>query len=148
MAARGGKIGAGAGGRGSIDVNIRVEGVAKTSQEFKDARRGFNRQIRDVMVKVGTREILPLVESQLPSWARMYVLRERSGVFIGSRQRGPMNRALGWWDFGGRRPMDSARRTGPHVIVKALDRRRDHIDRAVLDALLDEFKPLDTSKSL
>ena len=139
MAGKGGKIGAGARGGKSLSVNITIEGVDKTSDEFKRARRDFNSQIRDVMVRVGTSEILPAMTPGLPGWAKMYVLRERSGVFFGSRTRGPMNRALGWLDFGGKRPMDSQRRTGPKVIVKTLDRKRARIDEATLEALMDAF---------
>ena len=148
MATKGGKIGAGTRGGRSIDVRIVIEGADKTSDEFKQARREMNARIRDVMVRVGTREVLPLMTQGLPSWARMYVLRERSGVFFGSRQRGDMNRALGWLDFGGKRPDDSQRRTGPHVIMHALDRKRPRIDEATLEALGEAFAPLDMDKSL
>lgn len=133
------KIQAGARGGRSISVGIEIEGLDKTSDEFKKARRDFNAKIRDVMQHVGQQEILPLMTPGLPGWAKMYVLRERSGVFFGSRLRGDMNRALGWMDFGGKRPMDSQRRTGPKVIVKTLDRKRARIDEATLEALLDAF---------
>lgn len=140
------------GGRG-IDVSIRIEGLDKTSDEFKQARRQFNSAIRDVMNRVGEREVLPTVRSGLPATfggkdTAMFVQRERSGVFIGSKLRGNLNRALGYFDFGGKRPLDSQRRTGPKVIVKTLDRKRDRIDDAVLKELLDTFKPLDTSRGL
>lgn len=146
------RISAGSGSRRGIDVNIRIEGADKTSDEFKRARRQFNGAIRDVMVRVGTREVLPTVRSGLPHQfggkdTGMFVQRERSGVFISSRLRGSLNRALGWWDFGGKRPLDSARRTGPKVLLKELDRKRDRIDDAVLAELLKTFRPLDTSKS-
>jgi hypothetical protein len=140
------KVSAGGGGR-SLSVDIEVEGVEKTSQEFREARSKVNAKIRDVMQKVGQHEVLPIMASGLPGWAKMYVLRERSGVFFGSRARGEMNRALGWWDFGGKRPMDHGRRTGPHVIVKALDRKRDRIDEATLKALMDAFSPLETDRA-
>jgi hypothetical protein len=54
-----------------------------------------------------------------------------------------MNRALGWWDFGGRRPNDSDRREGPHAIVRALQGERPAIDRAIraeLDRAFSEFE--------
>lgn len=138
------------GGR-MIDVNIRVEGVDKTSDEFKQARREFNTRIRNVMQKVGERRVLPTLRSELPAAfggkdTGLFVQRERSGVFIGSRLRGNLNRALGWWDFGGKRPLDSARRTGPKVLVKTLDRKRDEIDDAILDELDKAFNPLDFDK--
>lgn len=136
-------------GRG-INVDIRVEGLERTSDEFKQARRKFNGAIRDVMVRVGEREVLPAIRSGLPHAIAgkdtgMFVQRERSGVFIGSRLRGNLNRALGFWDFGGKRPLDHARRTGPKVIVRQLDTKRDRIDDAVLKELLDTFSPLHTS---
>ena len=148
MARSGGRISARGGGSRGINMAIRVEGVERTSEEFKRARRGFNQDIRRVMVRVGEREVLPLIGSQLPDrWSRdLFVQKERSGVFIGSRLRGKMNRTLGWFDFGGRRPMDSGRRFGPHVIVKTLDRKRERIDDAVLNALLDTFHPLRTDR--
>lgn len=139
MAGKGGKIGAGARGGRGLTVSAVIEGDDLTIEQLRRARRDFNGQIRDIMVRVGTSEILPAMTPGLPGWAKMYVLRERSGVFFGSRTRGPMNRALGWLDFGGKRPMDSQRRTGPKVIVKTLDRKRARIDEATLEALMDAF---------
>lgn len=137
----------------AIDVSIRVDGVERTSEVFRQARREFNNRIRDVMVRVGEREVLPIVRAGLPPTfggrdTAMFVQRERSGVFIGSKLRGSLNRALGWWDFGGKRPLDSGRRTGPKVLVKTLDRKRDRIDDATLAELLKAFHPLDTDKGL
>jgi hypothetical protein len=132
-----------------IDVRIVVEGDELTKQELREARREFNGAIRDVMVRVGQREVLPEVERQMgpyAGFARPYVQRERSGVFIGSRQRGALNRAVGWLDFGGKRPQDSRRREGPYAIVQTLDRKRDRIDDAVLKELLQTFRPLETDK--
>jgi hypothetical protein len=126
-----------------------VEGVDRTSAEFKQARREFNNRIRDVMVTVGNQTVLPDMRREMTGeigerWAdSLFVQRERSGVFIGSRQRGKMNRALGWLDFGGRRPMDSQIRRGPHVMVRALARHQDSIDDAVLHGLMRAFDPLD-----
>ncbi len=127
----------------SIDVRIVVEDAA--SEELRQARRQFNSAIKQVMIKVGERTVLPDMRSQLPGrWGdRLYVQRERSGVFVGSRHRGAMNRAFGWYDFGGKRPLDSGRRTGPKVLVKTLDKHRDRIDDLVLEGLMDEFSPLE-----
>jgi hypothetical protein len=132
-----------------IDVRIVVEGDELTKQELREARREFNGAIRGVMVRVGQREVLPEVERRMGAYAdfaRPYVQRERSGVFIGSRQRGALNRAVGWLDFGGKRPQDSQRREGPYAIVQTLDRKRDRIDDAVLTELLETFRPLETDK--
>lgn len=151
--ASGGRISTGTRSSRGIRVDIRIEGVERTSQEFKEARRSFSSAIRDVMDRVGTREVLPDLKSEMARtlgerWAgTMGIQRERSGVFVKSSARGPLNRALGWLDFGGKRPLDSARRTGPYVIVKTLDRKRDRIDDAVLAELLKTFRPLETDKT-
>jgi hypothetical protein len=153
MASRGGKISTQGTARGrSIDLSIHIDGLDRTSDEFKHARREMNMRIKEVMRRVGEREVLPDLRAGLPGAIGgkdigMYVQRERSGVFIGSKLRGTLNRALGWWDFGGKRPMDFDRRTGPKVIFKTLDKKRDRIDDAVLDELLDAFHPLDTRRA-
>lgn len=146
----GGRISTGGTSRGkAIDVRIHVEGVDRTSDEFKQARREFNDRIRDVMYFVGQGTVLPDMRGRMSAeigqrWAdSLFTQRERSGVFIGSSQRGSLNRALGWLDFGGKRPNDSQRRTGPKVIVQTLDRHRDTIDTAVLKGLNRAFDPLD-----
>jgi hypothetical protein len=147
--ARGGRIATGTNSRRSIDVRITVEGVDKTSDEFRQARRDFNSAIRGVMVRVGQREVLPEIEQRMGAYAgfaRPYVQRERSGVFIGSKARGAENRAVGWLDFGGKRPLDTKRREGPYAIVKTLDRKRDRIDDEVLRELLETFHPLETDR--
>lgn len=149
----GGAISKGAGGLDAITVAIRIEGLQKTDAEFKRIRRDINGRIRDVMVQVGERELLPTIRSQFPRAASttgglqpgamaasFYVQRERSGVFIGSRLRGPLNRALGWIDFGGRRPRDTVIRTGPKVLMHTLDAKRALIDERVLQTLEHEFR--------
>jgi hypothetical protein len=143
------RIATGTNSRRHIDVRITVEGVDKTSEEFRQARREFNKAIRGVMVRVGEREVLPEIKREMGAYAdfaRPYVQRERSGVFIGSKARGAENRAVGWLDFGGKRPLDTARREGPYAIVRSLDRKRDRIDDEVTRELLKTFHPLDTSK--
>jgi hypothetical protein len=150
MARRGGSISASDEGRAraAYTVRARIEGVEKTSDEFKQARREFNAAMRDVMVEAGEKAVLPEIRAQFPSrrWgATLYVKRDRTTVFIGSKLRGKLNRALGWLDFGGRRPRDRRRRKGPHVIVTVLGHRREYIDDAVLAGLLRTFSPLETS---
>jgi hypothetical protein len=130
-------------------VDIRVEGVDQTQAEFRQARREFNARLRSANQRAGTR-VLPEITRDMGAYgdfARLYVRRERSGVELGSRQRGSLNRAVGWLDFGGKRPQDSGRREGPYAIVRALDRHRDSIERAQLDEILKAFSPLDTDGS-
>lgn len=123
-------------------LDFDVTGVVETVDDFRAVRRDINASLRDVMGRVGNAEALPLIQSRFPGarFARsLYVKRDRAGVFIGSRLRGNLNRALGWLDFGGRRPRDSVRRDGPHVIVRSLDQLRPRIDAAVERELLAEF---------
>ncbi len=139
---------AGSSGDGpAITVTARIEGVDKTSEEFRAARREFNTKMRDVIAAAGERSVLPAIKSRFPSrrWAAsLYVKRDRTTVFIGSRLRGRFNRALGWLDFGGKRRRDRRRRVGPRVIVTQLGARRRHIDEAILVGLLHTFHPLET----
>jgi hypothetical protein len=74
--------------------------------------------------------------------ASLYTTRERSGVFIGSRLRGPKNRALGWVDFGGKRPRDAQTRAGTKVIWRTIDSKRALIDSRVLQELDREFRAI------
>lgn len=136
----------GSGGQG-FQVTATITGAEKTSDEFKQIRRTINGKLRDAMVMAGEHSVLPAIKSGLPTrWGgTIYVRRDRGGVFIGSRLKGSMNRALGWYDFGGKRPRDSQTRRGPHVIVSRLDSERPAIDRAILRALRDAFSDFNTS---
>lgn len=131
-----------------ISVHARIEGVEKTSKEFRQARRLFNAAMRDVIVEAGERAVLPAIKARFPSrrfGAGLYVKRDRTTVFIGSRERGALNRTVGWLDFGGQRPRDTKRRYGTYVIVRELEGRREYIDGAILIALMKTFKPLETT---
>jgi hypothetical protein len=128
-----------------INFRFRIDGVEKNSEAFKAVKRDINRRMRDVMIRVGERDVLPDVRAQFPvrtgaMAASLKIERERSGVFVGSRLRTARNRALGWIDFGGKRPRDSMFRRGPHIIVRTLDAKRTLIDQRVFDGVLDEFK--------
>lgn len=138
-----------------ISVDVKIVGVDKTTAQFKAIRKDINAHIRDVMARVGELELLPTMRADFPQLttptkrsqvgmmaASLYVQRERSGVFIGSRLRGPKNRAMGWIDFGGQRPRDSFKRRGPHVMVKTLDSKRALIDSRVLQELEREFRAI------
>ena len=143
-----GRVSASGSGGPAFTVRARIEGVEKTSAEFKAARRQFNAAMRDVIVAAGEKAVLPAIKSKFGSRTfgkSLYVQRDRTTVFIGSRMRGALNRAVGWFDFGGKRPRDRQRRKGPYVIVRELDRRREYIDATILAALLETFRPLDTS---
>jgi hypothetical protein len=149
LMARGSRISAGTGRSGGEDFNVRIviEGAEKTSAEFKQIRRTINGRLREAMVRAGERSVLPAIKGDLPAkWGdTLFVKRDRGGVFIGSRLRGSMNRALGWYDFGGRRPNDSARREGPHAIVRGLQGERPAIDRAIRDELDHAFSEFETN---
>lgn len=128
-----------------INFRFRIDGVEKNSEAFKAVKRDINKRMRDVMVRVGERDVLPDVRAQFPvrtgaMASSLKIERERSGVFVGSRLRGQRNRALGWIDFGGRRPRDAQYRQGSKAIVRTLDAKRTLIDQRVLDGVLDEFR--------
>lgn len=144
----GGRLSAsGTKGQPAMSVTARIDGVEKTSAEFRQARRQFNTAMRDVIAEAGNKAVLPAIKSRFPSrrfGASLYVKRDRSTVFIGSRMRGNLNRAVGWLDFGGRRTHDSRRRVGPRVILTELHGRRHIIDHEILVGLMKTFKPLET----
>lgn len=153
MAIKRGKIKARGASRGAeeqiISFNFRIEGVEKNSEAFKAVRKDINKRLRDVMVRVGEKEVLPEIKRELGSdtfAAALKIHRERSGVFVGTKLRmkasggKPTDPALGWFDFGGQRPRDHFRREGPHTIVNVLDRKRALVDERVLEGVLDEFK--------
>jgi hypothetical protein len=129
-------------------VRARIEGLEKTSAEFKAARRRFNAAMRTVMQTAGERAVLPVIKLKFPRLTgrfanSLYVKRDRTTVFIGSRMRGSENRAVGWVDFGGRHPLHKRRRKGLYVIVNELNKRRPLIEEAVLLGLNKTFDPLE-----
>jgi hypothetical protein len=139
-----------AGPRGAgpaLVVRARIEGAERTSDVFKRARSRFSAAMRDIMVAAGEKAVLPAIKAKFPSrrfGESLFVRRDRTTVFIGSRERGPLNRAVGWLDFGGRRPRDTKRRRGTYVIVRELDSKREYIDEVILAGLLQTFNPLET----
>jgi hypothetical protein len=156
--AAGSSIKASAGGRGLISVSVKIEGVEKTSDEFKAIRRDINMRMRDVMQRVGEHELLPMIRAGFPRLSTpkkgivagamagsLRIQRERSGVFVSSTLRGPKNRALGWVDFGGKRARDTQTRAGSKVIVRSLDAKRALIDSRVLQELEREFRAIDNA---
>lgn len=139
----------GVSGRGrdpGLGVQVLVEGVSRTELDFKLARRDANTRFRDAIQRAGERTVLPKIQAEFPSGRfadTLFVRRDRTTVFIGSRERGKLNRTVGWLDFGGRRPRDSVRRTGPYVIVRTLERERDVIDDALREELPRVFHGFD-----
>jgi hypothetical protein len=149
---------ASAGGRGLISVSVKIEGVEKTSDEFKMIRKDINARMRDVMQRVGEDELLPIIRAGFPRLSApkkgivagamagsLRIQRERSGVFVSSSLRGQKNRALGWVDFGGKRPRDTHSRHGSKVIVRTLDSKRALVDSRVLKELQKEFRVIDNA---
>jgi hypothetical protein len=129
-------------------VRARIEGLEKTSAEFRAARRRFNATMRSVLQAAGELIVLPAVKHNFKRLTgrfagSLYVQRDRTTVFIGSRMRGGENRAVGWIDFGGRHPRHQRRRKGPYVIVRELNRRRSGVEQAVLKGLMKNFDPLE-----
>ena len=157
----GGKVSRGGGSRDTlIDVRFKIEGLERTSAEFKAVRREINGRMRDTMVRVGERDLLPTIRQRIEfPWmaAALKIQRERSGVFVGTSLPGvgtkankgrKTDRALGYLDFGGRWHSVGKSREGKRAILNTVDERRDLIDKRVLEAVLDEFsdKGFDTSK--
>lgn len=145
---RGGSLSTSGGGGPAYTVRARIEGLEKTSAAFRAARRRFNAALRTVLQQAGEKTVLPAIKSRFARLTgrfagSLYVKRDRTTVFIGSRMRGGENRALGWIDFGGRHPRHKGRRTGPYVIVTELRRRRAMIDEAILAGLTKTFDPLE-----
>lgn len=129
-------------------VRARIEGVEKTSQEFKDARRQFNTKMRDVIQAAGETSVLPIIKLRFKRKSgrfadSLFVRRDRTTVFIGSKMRGGENRAVGWVDFGGRHPLFTRRRKGLYVIVRTLEERQALITEAILLGLTRTFDPLE-----
>lgn len=151
MAARGGSVSVSGVGRNAgpaFTVRAQIVGVEKTSKEFRDARLQFNAAMRTVIQEAGERAVLPAVRSRFPRLtsrfaSSLYVKRDRTTVYIGSRMRGAENRALGWIDFGGKHPRHRRRRRGLYVIVTELHKRQPLIDQAILVGVMKTFDPLE-----
>lgn len=149
--AAGGRLGVSGRGRGpGIGVRVVVEGVERTELDFRLARRDANVRFRDAIQRAGERTVLPRVKADFPSRRfadTLFIRRDRTTVFIGSRTRASLNRTVGWLDFGGRRARDSVRRRGPYVIVRTLDRERGAIDDAIREELPRVFGGFDVEVS-
>ncbi len=142
------RIGVAGSGGPAFRVEAHIEGVEKTSAEFRAARRGFNAAMRDAIQRAGETAVLPAIKRTFGSrrfGGSLYVKRDRTTVFIASRLRGALNRAVGWFDFGGKRPRDRARRRGNYVIVRELHGRRERIDNEILRGVLSTFDPIEHS---
>lgn len=148
----GGKVSKGGGSRDTlIDVRFKIEGLDRTSAEFKAVRREINGRMRDTMVRVGERDLLPTIRQRVAfPWmaAALKIQRERSGVFVGTTLPGvgrktdkgrKTDRALGYLDFGGRWHSSGIKYDGKRAILGTVDERRDLIDKRVLEAVMDEF---------
>lgn len=147
MAKGGGSLSARKPGAGGFSIDVQID-YAKGSAEFKQARKEVNTRLRDAVMLAGTRSVLPEMRGRFPKrsgrMARsLYVKRDRQDVVIGSSLRGQMNRAVGWVDFGGRRPQDSRVRAGPHVIVGTLNRKQPQIQREALRGVMRAFDGFD-----
>lgn len=145
MAAKGGRLSLGGSGE-RIGVQFKITGAEKTSAEFAAIRKDINRRMRDTMVRVGESVLLPDIVGKMPArWGdTLRIERQRDGVFVGStltnRSGHQLNRALGWWDFGGRRRRDTSSREGPHIIVREVNSHVSLIDEAIRAGIVKEFR--------
>lgn len=151
---------AGEGAGPAIRLQIRVEGIEKTSDEFKRIRTGINTAMRDAMARVGERQVVPVIKSGLPRKdagtsrglppgamaSSITVKRDRLDVVIRSTLPKDLDRALGWIDFGGKRQRDTKVRVGPHVIVGTLNAKAGAIEDELFDELRHQFRNLDFSR--
>jgi hypothetical protein len=143
-----------------IDFKFRIEGVERNSEAFKAIKRDINARMRETMVRVGERELLPTMrqKAEFP-WvaSALKINKERSGVFVGTTlpKMGTMSargrvtdRALGYIDFGGRWHSKGPKREGNRAIIGTLEAKATLIDQRVLDGVLKEFssKGFDVSK--
>lgn len=82
---------------------VHIEGVAKTSAEFKEARKRLRRDIRGEVIRTGTRVILPAAKQGAPSIAKHALVVKASGSsgYIGVKGARKFDRILGLWNFGG-----------------------------------------------
>jgi hypothetical protein len=158
---RGGRISAmGEGDGPAIRLQIKVEGVPRTSDEFKRIRRNINTALRDAMERVGQRTVLPVIKSSLPKKdpsvtsglpvgamaSGIAIKRDRLDVVIKSTLPKQLDRALGWIDFGGKRPQDTKVRVGPHVIVSTLNAKSGAIEDEIYREIEHQFHNFDFSR--
>lgn len=157
-ASRGGRIAQSGTTAGPIvRLQIHVDGINRTTDEFKRIRRDINTALRDSMQRVGEATVVPAIKSAIPvkdpsitrglpsgaMAASIAVKRDRLDVVIQSKLPKRLDRALGWVDFGGKRPKDAKTRVGPHVIVSTLDAKAHDIDDAVFAEVSRQFHDFD-----
>jgi hypothetical protein len=150
---------------GGVQVGVHVD-AAKGTEEFREARRAMNRQLRVALVRAGERAVLPTARLLAPSFIAptLYVrARGSSLAVITTRLRGKMARVAGLLHWGGVvttpiRPkrakalawpggsspvaeVTAPRRYAPKLyLTRAVERRRGAINRIVEEEIMDAFK--------
>lgn len=94
---------------GGMNINVDVEGVERTTREFREVRRQLATDLSDLEAGVAERTVLPeaqrrasglRVEGQ-PVAASLVVRKRRSAPYMTTRLRGKRGRAVGLLEYGG-----------------------------------------------
>lgn len=82
---------------------VRIEGVEKTSAEFKEARKKIRRDVRGHVIEIGSRIILPSARQAAPSIAASHLTVKATGSsgYLGVQGARRFDRIIGLWNFGG-----------------------------------------------
>jgi hypothetical protein len=140
----------------AIRIQARVEGVDKTSAEFKQARRQIQGKQRKGVRQAGEEAVQPLarrtVERHAPVAANQIVIRSTTTTaYIAVRQR-RASRIVGWLNYGGilpavtvrkKRAMVFTSKTGEKVFTRRIGPRRTegrHFLEQARDQGLPEFE--------
>lgn len=89
-------------GRGGT-FRVHIDGHDKASAEFKEARKKLRRDVRGVVIRIGTKVILPAAKAGAPSVAKHALTVKASGSsgYLGVKGNRKFDRILGLWNFGG-----------------------------------------------
>lgn len=152
-------------GGASLKVGFTID-ARKGTEEFRDARRSFNRRLRVALVRAGERAVLPAARAFAPSFVAptLYVRARGSNMaIITTRLRGKMARVAGLLHWGGVvsapiRPkrakalawpggsspvaeVTAPRRYAPKLYLsRAVEQRRSAINRIVEEEIMRAFE--------
>jgi hypothetical protein len=150
----------------ALRIDVKVEGVDRTSDEFKQIRRGARKTAGDAAQAAGEKVALPHAKRHAPGFIKTTLVSKRRGTSatLTTRLPGKKARVVGLLEYGGtvrtrivprngqaivtpqgpRAAVNKPRRyKGKHFLTDAVYKNRRQIDEAILEETLRAFDDFD-----